>query len=233
MSAEKKKFPLRAHHLDFAFSMAVTLDRLKKSDIKISDALRPLLEGKEIEFEKLTENDFLFLKLLTNLAWHFRKKFEVKKGTDREYDQDVLGTNPEKFDQYIDQQILAATRSIVAIYLKDIVIEIGDVLDGHCLACALAFHCMELKQDDWAIMTQLGFFADGVVAPTPSNTFDVATAKDIVQQYRSETVRAFLTDRTDNPLLDKLPLEDDVVVAVMFYRSFLMVKKRGRNYSVT
>jgi hypothetical protein len=231
MAVEKKAFPLRAHHLDFAFSMAATLDRHGKKEIQISEALRPLLsDASKLDYEELTEDDIFFLGVLANLAWHVRQGFSEKTQSTRDYDKDLLGNDETLFETYIDQLTLATSRSIFAVFLPDTLIEIGDVLDGNCLACAVGDHCLSHKSNDLAVLLQLRNFIAGKSELTPSADILERERDSQVDVINAERIKAFLMDRVESVIIDKLELKDNVILVPMFFRVLLMAKKRDRGY---
>lgn len=223
-------FPLRAHHLDFAFSMAVSLQQTGRKDIVLSDALAPLLTGETISsYEALTDDDLFFLGLLTNLSWLIRENFSQRKKSDLSYDHDLIGNDKDQHDLYIDQHVVAASSSILAVFLPNILIAIGDVLDGQCLACAEGKHCMSQKSNDLAILIQLQNFIKGVSAPTPSDYLLEMPRFDQVAVIDSGTIKDFLLDRTESILINLLDLTntENAILVPGIFRVLLMTRKRS------
>lgn len=228
MKNESVHFPLRTHHLDFAFTLTSTLRKMGREDLHITDALQALLTDEtQLNVAELSADDLLFFQLLNWIACHAREGFQSRTQSLREYDMDLVGEDPNLFSHYIDKLVMASIRSIVAVYLTGTLLSLGDVLDGHCLACAKALHCTELKTDDRAILFQLKNFIEGIEAPTPRKS-DIPLDKDLVETVSSEKVRAFLENRADSILIDQLQLEDGIIKIPKMFRFLLITRKRRR-----
>lgn len=230
MASEQITFPLRAHHLDYPFSMAVTLKKLNREDLLTSSALLPLLyDETALNPELLTSDDLIFLQLLSVLLWNIREYYSKKILSQEKYDLDLVGDNPHNQENYVDGLVKSIAQSIIAVFTPGVLIEIGDILDIVCLSCAVGDHCLELKNDDLAVALQLQHFMDGKKEPTPNGDILGQPRNDHLMIVDSTTIRSFLNNRADSILLDGLSPKDGVFLLAMIYRSILMTRKRERD----
>jgi hypothetical protein len=181
--------------------------------------------------ETLTPEDLEFLQLLSILLWNVRPGFLKRISKQDEYNLDILGDDPSRKIERVDQLVRSLAQSIIAVFTPGVIIEIGDIFDNTCLSCAVGQHCLEHKNDDLAVVLQLGNFIEGKNLPTPNGDTLEQPRGDKTIKVESAIVRAFLYDRTDSVLLDSLKPEENMFLSPLLslsLRSILMTQKRAR-----